>query len=187
MKDDVEAQQRLKPNRIVRFYTGVAPDDRGRYLRDILQWPDERLESTHDYIQWLFPLPQASGFNPHAPVLDGATIQEFKSRPDLEQNLRLAFLRMLAFYGLRLETEPELKVEPAQDFEQKSRNWLTYGNHNHLRITRMLKCLRLLGLQSEARSLLRCLARIYEAEKEKEAPGISEETFEFWRKAAGAT
>jgi len=33
------------------------------YLHEIQHRPDEQLESIHDYIQWLFPLPERSGFN----------------------------------------------------------------------------------------------------------------------------
>ena len=39
---------------IVTFYSGGA-DDRGRTLEQILAWADDRLESVHDYIQWVFP------------------------------------------------------------------------------------------------------------------------------------
>jgi hypothetical protein len=55
---------------ILGFYSGVEPDHRGRYLHEIQKWPDDQLESVHDYIQWLFPLPERSGFNVSAPVLN---------------------------------------------------------------------------------------------------------------------
>jgi len=168
---------------IIKFYAGDSADDRGRYLRDILKWPDERLESTHDYIQWLFPLREASGFNPHAPTLDDAIIREFKTRSELQNNMRRALVRMLDFYGLRLDSGKRLKGVAAKEFDHKRRNWLTYANHNHLRITRILKSTSLLGLGPEAQALLHCLTNIHEAERERATPGISEETFEFWQKA----
>jgi Opioid growth factor receptor (OGFr) conserved region len=43
-------------NKLVSFYAGLAPDNQGRFLKEIQNWSDERLERTHDYIQWLFPL-----------------------------------------------------------------------------------------------------------------------------------
>ena len=73
---------------IIDFYAGAGPDHQGRYLTEILKWSDDQLESVHDYIQWLFPLPERSGFNMNAPVLDERTIQEFRVRPDLQRNLR---------------------------------------------------------------------------------------------------
>ena len=41
---------------VVAFYRLEAPDARGRMLHDIWRWDSARLETVHDYIQWLFPL-----------------------------------------------------------------------------------------------------------------------------------
>ena len=59
-------------NRLLNFYLGGAPDDRGRTLAEILRQDDAWLESTHDFVQWLFPLDRPSGVNPSAPLLTGA-------------------------------------------------------------------------------------------------------------------
>jgi hypothetical protein len=147
--------------RIIAFYSGEEPDDRGRFLREIQEWPDERLESVHDFIQWMFPLTEPSGVNPRAPVLDRETIQEFRSRPKLQENLRTSFRRMQRFYT-------------------DGRHWLMPGNHNHLRITRIIKCLRLLGLEAEAQAFYEYLAGIYERERHN----ITAETFRFWSDAS---
>lgn len=152
---------------IVAFYRGEAPDDRGRYLRDIQQWPDERLESVHDFVQWMFPLADRSGANPFAPVLDAETIAAFDD--SMRDNLRASFSRMMAFYGL----------EP--DSPERLRDWLTPGNHNHLRLTRILKSLRLLGLEAESRGLYTKLASIYREHPES----ITERTFRFWTETQG--
>jgi hypothetical protein len=170
-------------NRIVDFYTGSRPDQRGRYLGEVLQWSDDELECVHDYIQWLFPLPERSGFNASAPVLDEPTIREFRSRHDLHRNLRASLLRMLAFYGLEIVDHPAA-VRPAASFTERSENWLTANNHNHLRITRILKSLRILGLETEVTAFFDCLAAIYREESTKAFPGISEETIRFWHSAA---
>ncbi len=98
---------------IIDFHSGSATDDRGRYLREIQHWPDERLEFVHDFIQWMFPLIEPSGVNPSAPVLDRPTILTFRSRPELMRNLRASFLRMLRFYGLEPRPEPEARIERA--------------------------------------------------------------------------
>ena len=63
--------------RVLRFFSGEGTDSRGRPLGQILNWSDDELERTHDFIQWLFPLVEPSGFNVHAPVLDDRTIQKF--------------------------------------------------------------------------------------------------------------
>jgi len=168
---------------ILRFYEGDAPDDRGRYLPEIQQWPDERLEAVHDFIQWMFPLAERSGANPGAPILDDDAIREFRSRADLQERLRASFLRMLRFYGLRIG--PDASVQRAENFSERSKNWLVAGNHNHLRITRILKSLRILGLQGEATAFFECLTEIYREQSKGRAP-ISEQTFRYWRSGASS-
>jgi Opioid growth factor receptor (OGFr) conserved region len=168
---------------IIRFYDGVVADDRGRSLREIWRWPDEKLESTHDYIQWLFPLPERSGFNPEAPLFDKETQREFRSRPELRARMRTSFVRMLAFYGFDLVEDDTLRVIASPAFEERTANWLTRSNHNHLRITRILKSLRLAGLEEEAEAFFRCLTEVYGKEAASREPRISEETFHFWRGA----
>lgn len=41
---------------ITNFLKGTGKDKQGRTLQDIWNFSDEQLESTHNYIQWLFPL-----------------------------------------------------------------------------------------------------------------------------------
>jgi hypothetical protein len=166
-----------RASRLVEFYAGEQPDDRGRFLRDIHCWPDDRLEAVHDYVQWLFPLLEPSAFNPDAPVLDAATIAEFRARPELQVNLRASFLRMLRFYGLHWEAG---RVTPAPGFEARSATWLSPSNHNHLRITRILLSLRLLGLGAEALAFYEFLAGLYH----REQGAITPASFRFWTSAA---
>ena len=91
---------------------------------------------------------------------------------------------MMKFYGLEVDFAGEIKVTPP-NFTAKSTIWLSPGNHNHLRITRILRCLSLLGLEAEARAFFDCLSEIYEDELNKPIPAISDETMRYWREAAG--
>lgn len=169
-------------SRIIGFYGGTEPDHRGRYLHEIQQWPDDQLEAVHDYMQWLFPLPEPS--NAEAPVLTRKSMQEFRKQPKLQQKLRVSFQRMMSFYGLEVRSDQQLKVTRAPNFAAKATVWLSRGNHNHLRITRILRCLTLLGLEAEAKAFLDCLVQIYKAELNKPVPAISDETMLHWRGAA---
>jgi Opioid growth factor receptor (OGFr) conserved region len=45
---------------IVSFYAGETPDSRGRKIEEIWNFNDRQLETVHDFIQWLFPLPTSS-------------------------------------------------------------------------------------------------------------------------------
>lgn len=161
--------------KILAFYRG-GRDDEGRTLQAILAWPDAELEAVHDFIQWLFPLPERSGANPDAPVLDADTIAAFRQSKELQDQLRQSFLRMLRFYGLEFDGET---VRLIANFFSRSATWLNPNNHNHLRLTRMLRSLHLLGLATESTALFQALSEIY-----SNHPGrITQRTYQFWKDA----
>lgn len=96
---------------LVSFYEGTGRDHRGRRLSEILQWGTGRLESSHDYIQTLFPLPEESGVNWSVPTVDRQVFNAFRSRPELRERLRDSFEKMLWFYGFKLNAKNrEVKV-----------------------------------------------------------------------------
>jgi hypothetical protein len=166
--------------RLIAFCEGSAPDDRGRFLDDILRFDDTRLESLHDFIQWLFPLPERSGANPEAPVLDEAAIGEFHSRPELRIALRRSLDRMLAFYGFAWEGE---RIVKSPSFATRSSDWLSWENHNHLRLSRILRSLSVLGESQAAQALFEALSVIYDEERFAGRNHISQRSFEFWKYA----
>lgn len=170
-------------DRVVEFYRGRIADHRGRWLHEIQQWSDHRLEDVHDFIQWCFPLREPSPVNPHAPRIDDQTIAAFREDAALRDALRLSFERMVRFYGFEFYPGSSPRVEPSREGAQHSANWLTPGNHNHLRITRILKCLMLLGLRNEAYAFFVALEKVNATESAKREPGITRQTFEFWQKA----
>jgi hypothetical protein len=163
---------------LLAFYAGAATDDQGRTLDQILAWDDARMERTHDYIQWLFPNDVPSPINSGAPVVTAHHRQAFAQRPQLRQNLRRALDRMLDFYGLTREQD---LISRSAEWQTKHTRWMTPGNHNHLRLTRILKCLNLLGLPDEATALFACLDTIAQSE---EGAAISQTTQRFWKDAA---
>jgi len=96
---------------LIAFFEGTGGDFLGRKFSDILEWPDSELEVSHDYIQTLFPLPEASQMNWSATVIDRKVFDAFRARPELRGKLRTALTRMLSFYGFQwLEDAGEKKV-----------------------------------------------------------------------------
>ncbi len=164
---------------IIAFYAGQDTDSEGRFLRDIRRWGFDRLESVHDYIQWLFPLRVRSAFNPDAPLLDDETIRAFLAQDTLRRELLASFAQMLAFYGFVLrEDDGRPVVATGPDWETRQREWLHFGNHNLLRITRILTCLGTLGLPEHARAFLAALEKVSGGPS-----GVGERTLNFWRTA----
>lgn len=136
------------------FYQNRYSPPGAALIEDILKWDDNKLESCHCYIQWLFPLmDEKSRFNMHAPLI---TESETKAiRENVVSGLRVfhAFERMLMFFGFRLchETQ-QVILESTRRLQFLNTSW-----HNFLRITRILKSMMLLGLESFQDSFLNSL------------------------------
>jgi opioid growth factor receptor-like protein len=166
---------------ILSFYIGTGKDHRGRMLSQILQKSDRWLEETHDYIQWLFPLYVRSKFNPNAPLLTDEVRAAFADSngadyPVLQQNFSRAIYRMLVFYGYSVSPLAPDVVSPTGEWADKAQNWMTDGNHNFMRITRMLRSMTLLGRQELATSFHSVLTAAARAHPKI----ISKRTLSFW-------
>ena len=110
---------------IVGFIEGKTPDHRGRILAIVLQQTDHQAETTHDYIQWLFPLDEPSRSVMSAPVINELDIEDIRHSELAQQNLVKSAGWFLGFL-------------------ERNDHWITRYDHNHLRITRAIKSLRLL-------------------------------------------
>ena len=116
---------------IVSFLEGKSPDHRGRILAMLLQQTDHQAETTHDYIQWLFPLNEPSRSVNGVPVLTELEIDEIRQISLAQANLAKSARWFLGFL-------------------ERNDHWITNYNHNHLRITRVIKSLRLLASDKAA-------------------------------------
>jgi opioid growth factor receptor-like protein len=167
-------------SRILEFYAETASDHRGRSLQQLQVQSLPALESTHDYIQWLFPLPERSGASVHAPILTPADIAAFRTSDALRARLVQSLAVMLRFYGLESTgTAAGIEIRCSPSFLERSEVWLTPFNHNFLRLTRILRSLSLLGCGVHAKSLFACLEEIYRQHRDI----VGEETFEYWSRA----
>ena len=95
----------------------------------VLNATDEELERRHDWVQWAFPLSVPSRFNPDAPLVTAEFMQA------LPLPARTAFFDMVTRYAR---------------FLSSTRHWRRPGDHNHLRITRLLTSMWLAGADAHA-------------------------------------
>lgn len=160
--------------KLLDFYRGEGRTDRGYTFPMVLDWDDDTWEDVHDFIQWVFPNARESAFNPDAPTLTPELIALWASDPVLAENLGLAFDRWLRFVGVERDGAGGFR------FEDPTNLGVWDGpNHNWLRITRVLTCLRLLHRKDDAKALSDFLLTVA-------APrfDILEDTLRFWRDAA---
>ena len=107
------------------FLEGKTPGHHGWMLAMLWKQTDDDAENTHDYIQWMFPLDELSQAVNGTPVLSDYDIDEIKENQLAIENLENSERWFLGFL-------------------ERNDHWITYYDHNHLRITRAIKSLRLL-------------------------------------------
>lgn len=157
------------------FFNGGRNSD-GRTLDEILAWGDDDLERHHDVVQWCFPLHERSGFNPDAPVVTEREGWVLAESAAVRVKMRKVLVRWLEFYGFELKGE---KVVRGKEFGEKSELWNVRVNHNHLRITRIIRSLRLFGLEGEAKGVYEAFAGFAESgESEIDPTAVT-----YWKEA----
>jgi hypothetical protein len=121
-------------SKIVKFYNGDGIDDVGRTFEDVLALDDVEFEKCHNFIQWIFPLPEPSMAQPQSPVLTEEDIKIIASTQELKDRA----IRARERYSLFLDN---------------TNLWHRFYDHNHLRITRAIRFLTLIELPDEAKRL----------------------------------
>ena len=113
------------------------------------------MEGQDDYIQLLFPNVDPSPVNPKAPLLTPQMIWEVQQNPVMQQQLQSSLDQMLDFWGLTRQGD-SIQVDPGKGGAH--RKWiLNNDDHNHRRLTRVIKCLMACGYESCAANLERTL------------------------------
>lgn len=119
----------------------------GTKIEDMLKkWKGDyhKLEYEHQYIQWLFPLPEGKGLNSWAQPLQQH--EAIAIQTDLHLKLRVlrAYRMMLDFYGIKLESSETGEVTRADNYKERF-DHLNRSMHNYRRITRIIKSIGCLG------------------------------------------
>ena len=145
----------------------------------------DQLENSYSYIQYAFPTKEPSMYNSKVPILTDKEIEWIRSDAGIQarSNLESMFLRMINFYGFTYFLSPEsVSLQRSDFFDERSKVWLTPGNHNYKRLTRILKSLMLCGLEDDARKLYKELEKTYADYEDI----IGAESFEYWKNAVDA-
>lgn len=116
---------------IIAFLSNDGEDFKGRRLSDIWSMSDQEIEATHDFIQIVFPLDEPSQSSFHGVYLGPEDIEAAISNAAVREALIKSSEWFLGFLS-------------------RSLVWRSGYNHNQLRITRVIKCLRLLTTDKHA-------------------------------------
>jgi len=180
-------QSGLRPADLVflQFYRGSGKDFAGRTLDEIWSWDHKTLERRHDYIQVLFPTDQSSQYNDLAPDFPPELQAIFRNDSQVMANFAKSFDVFCSFLGFHYDADRRC-IERTPDFEQRAANWLSWTvlspNHNWLRCSRVLHCMRLLGDIARRDALYDALEQVY-------AEGLIssrfEQTVKYWQQYGG--
>lgn len=154
---------------ILRFYIDGGLDPLDRTHDEMLNYTDERMEECHDYVQWMWPLHEPSMFAQVYPVLDERVVEALAASAVARGRAQRGLARFRSFYGV----EEGDKVD-----KRKVSNWCHNGDHNLLRITRIIRSLRLFGLDKESEEFWKDMTAVGEAR------GLSSTTLRYWQRAA---
>ena len=117
---------------LITFLKDQEPDFNVRFLSDIWNFRDIDIERNHDFIQILFPLEIRSNNTSHHYYIDSPELLSALINDDLvKENIIKSSKWFLKFLS-------------------RNEHWKKSQDHNHLRITRIIKCIRLIVSDEEA-------------------------------------
>lgn len=135
----------------------ITPDDL------VNHWTNTQLERSHNWVQWAFPLPDASRYQPDSPTLGTRDMNQIRVSSVAQANLDALMWRTIDFYD-------------------QWHGWLTPYDHNHLRITRIIKSLALLAPPHKALTFYHFI--MWKVTSFSKTCVVNPESVETWRRAA---
>ena len=142
------------------FLTHRGKDFKERTLQDIWSYSDKEIERRHDFIQVIFPLNKPSQAVSHGYYLDTQDlVNQIKTNKEAVTNISKSSQWFFSFL-------------------ERNMYWNTRHDHNQLRITRVIECLRLLVSDEEADNFYNNVLELIEDNNQ-----VNTRTLNFWSNA----
>ena len=143
-----------------KFLTDRGKDFKERTLQDIWSYSDKEIERRHDFIQVIFPLNKPSQAVSHGYYLDTQDlVNQIKTNKEAVTNISRSSQWFFSFL-------------------ERNMYWNTRHDHNQLRITRVIECLRLLVSDEEADNFYNNVLELIEDNNQ-----VNTRTLNFWSNA----
>ena len=150
----------ISPNYILAFLEHRGLDYQHRTLREVWAFSDYEIEHTHDFIQWIFPTLEPSSNVIGSPKITACELE-------------------LVCISNKATSSILHSAEWFTCFLERTGKWKQGYDHNHLRVTRMLKSLVLIGYRKKALELFK---RLTNHEMNTEEINLSKTTLNFGKK-----
>lgn len=136
----------------IAFLAGQAPDHRGRTIDDYKAFRDTDWEAQHDIIQWAFPTKTVSQYNANAPVVPEDYTFEFDLT--VMNNILVLMENYLKSLGIHSTDADYTSGNILKFIHRPSKDaWIHRNNHNYKRLTRLIECLGIFGLEAFQKDL----------------------------------
>ena len=143
-----------------KFLTHRGKDFKERTLQDIWSYSDKEIERRHDFIQVIFPLNKPSQAVSHGYYLDTQDlVNQIKTNKEAVTNISRSSQWFFSFL-------------------ERNMYWNSQYDHNQLRITRVIECLRLLVSDEEADNFYDNVLKLI-----KDNNQVNMRTLNFWKNA----
>ena len=154
------------------FYLGLRKTERGFDLPTLWNLSPTMIGLQYFYIEWLFPVNQASKWNKHAPLLLGDDLNFFKQNEEIQKKYLTSFDKIIHYFGIYREgntlfISDELKVRSY---------WLREVGHEEKKISRIIRSLAWCGHLELARNLQKLSIELI-----KEKGYLKEGTLTIWQ------
>ncbi len=174
---------------ITAFYSNKGHDHQGRTITDLLTHKREWYEGCHDWVQWLFPSREPSNYCAEAPLLNQNDVEFLKERKDkgVSSNINIAVCVFLDFLGLQCSFNKgdlnTIEVTSNKALKKRHAIWMDALNHNHLRITRFLAFLSIIGYREAAVRILNTMIILSGVRMghDKKFRGINPDSLGYWK------
>lgn len=124
-------------NEYIRFIHGdsidsiIGKDEKGTTINDILNYDNDKLESCHYFIQWIFPTNRISNFSNKCPILSKSDINDLRNSDIVINILSLFKDKMFEYWGIYPVNYEKMKL---------------LNGHNGLRLSRAIECLNMFNI-----------------------------------------
>jgi hypothetical protein len=134
------------------FYLEKVKDSDGRTLSQLWKMPN--LDKLHDqrFMLWLFPTFQPDAKDQFAPVLKIEDFEQLRQNKEITEKVATSFLYVLQAFDL-IYNHRTKAICKAPDFERRADSWVYLQSPCYLSLLRMMKSLRLFGLEEEAQAM----------------------------------
>ena len=168
--------------KIIQFYKGNIKSISGYFFDDILKFSDLQLETKHDFIQSLFPLFEKGMADSY--LLNKKAIKIFKENKKLKIKVLSSLLLMINFYGYEFiyKEKTPIDIKRIKPIKRILNNTIIglYSSNNYLRITRIIKFLKLIDLDYYA--LLFMIGICKDLKSDKKFYKKAKNSIKFWKK-----